>query len=176
MPLAHHLESKPPEKINSGRQLLTVRGKSGNRGEVLNQLLTFQLHRSWIAFSSITILFNKYILDNAGFRKSPLVSSCHNNLNLTTLQTSVRPLASPSSCRMLIYSSWYFNMLASRCCNALDPSLGQDNHSPRWPQNSQDDWPSLPSGHHAHWYPLQSQPCLQQCDISISQRRVYPDA
>lgn len=37
-------------------------------------LLTIRLilDRTWIFFSNITILFNKWILDNAGFRKHPL--------------------------------------------------------------------------------------------------------
>jgi len=66
--------------------------------------------------------------------------------------------------------------MAFGVCNYHDTNYGSHNETPRWKENGEDDWQSIPQSYRAHWIVFQSEPDLRKFDLLVPQRLVHPNA
>lgn len=141
---------------------------------------------SWIFFSNLTILFNKWLIDTAGFRKlfkyhtvltfdyrqltckSQHIVSCNSPRPQLPHLTATTNRETPDSRNA--------DMLAHDICWNRYSGLGSHHKTPKWPQDCPHDRQKVPARRGSHWLGIQRQPRLQQPAISVSECFIHSDA
>ncbi|KAB8346204.1 hypothetical protein FH972_023249 [Carpinus fangiana] len=118
---------------------------------------------AWIALSSSVILFNKWILDTAQFRKSPTID--------------LPPAQGPTSDTIPSHRLSHLpHNMAFGLRHLHDTDHGSFHTHARLAPLCSHDWPRLPPRHCPHRYLLQLVPDLRKLDIPLLERVFHPDA